>query len=307
MQAHALELAATLLEEIELSSTSVSQQVKKAARLARIVGDTDATSWLRYEINGVPNDEYGRRHMTRTQRWIDREKDQGWWGPIADAEATINARERQLAASQVASFSGDMSLPASNAHRATLAALASIIENQARIVNRVAGLLHDFVAGTYYELTFSAEQRSLFDRARGEIDALLGPVSGNSLEQVDSIYRRLSEGDREAVSQAMTTCRRLIDEFADAVYPPQREAIERDGQTIDVGPNRTKNRINEYFAEKVSSASRRQRVRRSLADVYERVSAAVHDEVTVDEARFLFLTTYTLLGEILTAGPAKSS
>lgn len=306
LQAHALELATTLLEEIELSTTPVSQQVKKAARLARIVGDSAAATWLGFEINGIVNNDVGRRHMARTQRWINAEKHQGWWGPVADAEAAIDVRQRQLEASKVDSFSGDMILPVSNSHRATQVAIAKIIEDQARIVNRVAGLLHEFVSRTYYELTFSAEQRTLFDRARREIDALLAPTSGHSLEQVDSIYRRLSEGDREAVSQAMTTCRRLIDDFANAVYPP-RESIERDGQVIELGPNRTKNRIMEFFAENVSSASRRQRVRRALADIYERVSAAVHDEVTVDEARFLFLSTYTLLGEILAAAEAKST
>lgn len=307
LEQHGLQLAQQLLEEIELSTTPISQQVKKATRLARIVGDHEATQWLTFELGGVPNTEAGRAHMTRTERWSDEEKDLGFWGPVADAEGMIEARRRQLEASKVDSFSGEMLFPVTRQHQGTLSQITNIIETQTRVVNRVSALLHDFASRTYYELAFSAEQRSLFDRARREIDSLLAPTSGRSLEQVDSIYRRLAEGDREAISQAMTTCRRLIDSFADAVYPPSPEPIQREGQMIDVGPNRTQNRINEYFAGKVASGSRRKRIRRALADIYDRVNAAVHNDVTADEARFMFLETYALLGEILAAGEGDGS
>jgi hypothetical protein len=38
--------------------------------------------------------------------------------------------------------------------------------------------------------------------------------------------------------------------------------------------------------------NRRDRLRRTLADLYERCSAGTHVEVTLGEARFIFLQTY---------------
>ena len=40
-------------------------------------------------------------------------------------------------------------------------------------------------------------------------------------------------------------------------------------------------------------------LRRTLGDLYDRVSTGVHGDVTSDEARFLFLNTYLYLGEVL--------
>ncbi|MFI6007164.1 hypothetical protein ACIA98_43880 [Streptomyces sp. NPDC051366] len=36
-----------------------------------------------------------------------------------------------------------------------------------------------------------------------------------------------------------------------------------------------------------------------MSDLYARCSAGTHSEVTIDEARFVFLQTYIALGEIL--------
>lgn len=48
-----------------------------------------------------------------------------------------------------------------------------------------------------------------------------------------------------------------------------------------------------------ASSTRRSRLRRRLRDLYERVNAGVHSDVSSQEAEFLFLDTYLLLGEVL--------
>jgi len=60
------------------------------------------------------------------------------------------------------------------------------------------------------------------------IDILIAQRAGDVLQKIPSVYNRLSEGDPEAVSHAQTSCRRIIDAFADAVYPPTDEAIDAD-------------------------------------------------------------------------------
>lgn len=301
---HNRDLAYDLLEDIELSRTTVAQQVLKASRLARLVGDDEASEWLGFETRGMADTPSARRHMSRTRRWTDAEEDKGYWGPVADHERQIQVLREELTAASVDSFAGDYLVPVTRDHRKSLRQTSNLIATYTRIMNQVQAMLHDFARRTFYEIEFGSQQQELFEHARAEIDHLLAPA-GDALDKIDSIYRRLSEGDREAVSQAMNSCRRLIDLFADEVYPARAgEPIVVNGTDVDVGVDKTQNRINAYVLEHVDSKSRRSRIRRSLSDVYSRVSAGVHDDVTITEARYLFLSTYVLLGEILAEGQA---
>ena len=80
-----------------------------------------------------------------------------------------------------------------------------------------------------------------------------------------------------------------------------RTVIEGDGTETEIADERDYLRrvgIEAYVKQHCESDSRRRRLRRTLHDVHERVSAGVHAEVTAIEARSLFLTVYLLLGEI---------
>jgi hypothetical protein len=44
-----------------------------------------------------------------------------------------------------------------------------------------------------------------------------------------------------------------------------------------------------------------------MADIYGRASAGVHDDVTVEEARFIFLQTYVVIGELLSLATERSA
>lgn len=53
------------------------------------------------------------------------------------------------------------------------------------------------------------------------------------------------------------------------------------------------------MATRIKSASRRERINKNLGMLYDRLSAGVHADVTVDEAQALVLNTYLLLGELV--------
>ena len=302
LSAHARELASGLLEDIELSRTSLSQQVLKASRLARLIGDEEAVVWIEFELSGIRGTDSGNVHMTKTKRWIKEDENRGLWGATtADLEGQVESLRDNMEASRVDSFSGDALMGATIQHRKYQTSITEAIGRKMLILNRVRSLLHEFARRTYYELEFSAEQQSLFDSARKEIDGLLAPQVGESLDKIDSIYRRLSEGDPESISQAMNTVRRLIDSFADAVYPAVPDGSAKIGdQELKAGQSQVLNRIDLFVADHTESESRRKRLRQSLRSIYERASAGSHAEVTPAEARYLFLSTYVLLGEILT-------
>ena len=53
-----------------------------------------------------------------------------------------------------------------------------------------------------------------------DVDTLIYEHCGDVLDKIPAVMDRLAEGDQEAVSQGLTTCRRIIESFADSTYPP---------------------------------------------------------------------------------------
>ena len=141
----------------------------------------------------------------------------------------------------------------------------------------------------------------MFADTQTKVDGSLASVAGSALDKIERVSDRLRDGDPESVSQALTTCRRLIDSCADYVFPAQSEPYAiSDEATLNVGQQNVLNRLQAFTHQCGCSKSRRDRLRRTFSDLYERCSAGTHAEVRVDEARFIFLQTYVALGEVLT-------
>jgi hypothetical protein len=159
--------------------------------------------------------------------------------------------------------------------------------------------IHSFASNIYHERAFSTTAENIFEQFKAKIDSLLDRFCGEVLEKVPAVYNRLAEGDTESISQALTTCRRIIDSFADAIYPPPRDPIIKDGRETKLGPQQVLNRIQQFVSERVTSVSRQERLRHTSRDLYTRVCAGIHSDVTSEEAQCLFLVTYLLLGELI--------
>lgn len=283
-----LQLVTELLEDIELERGSVRAIVLKASRLARLVGDEEAQEWLSMEMSGYSNSEVGRKYMSLTGRWLDKQADTGFWQGLLEIESQVTVYESKLAVMRLPDVSGEWASIALRETRQDQTATAQAITRLAAIRAKVIASIHRFAVTRYYELAFSEQQAELFEHARLKVDQLLSPLSGNVLSKVDTIYRRLAEDDVEAISQALSTCRRLIDSVADAIYPARYDTLEVNGQLIKLEQPYVQNRLNAYVRERTDSESRRSKFRRTLSDLYARVSAGVHSEVSADEARFLF-------------------
>ncbi|EAS64288.1 hypothetical protein L4D04_01080 [Photobacterium angustum] len=297
---HVLELAKELLDDIELSRTSAESLILKASRLARWVGSEEIRYWLKLEIQGYnSSNEVSLRYMGITGRWVDREKQKGYWGPLAQHEAAIMSEQAKLHAMRIPDTAGNMAFMTTKTVTNEMTSSASRISKLSGIKSRVLAKLHEFISEIYYEKQFDSLSESIFERYKSDVDNLIGKSCGEVLEQIPSVMSRLAEGNKEAISQSLTTCRRVIDSFADSIFPPSEETIEIGGNQLSLAANRHQNRINAYIHLRIGSKTRKNRFRQNLANLYDRVSTGVHNEVTVEEARALFLNTYLLIGEIL--------
>ncbi|YCO43629.1 hypothetical protein HGG83_09755 [Thiopseudomonas denitrificans] len=303
---HILELAKELLDDIELSRLSAESLLLKASRLARWVGSDEIKYWIKLEMQGYnASNEISLKYMGITGRWTDKSANKGYWGPLAQHEAALEAENIKLRTITTPDTSGDWAFRVMQMHEQQLMATSNYISILSGIKSRVLAQIHNFVSEIYYEKEFDNLSESIFEKYKRDVDTLISAHCGNVLEQIPSVMSRLADGDTESISQALTTTRRIIDSFADSIFPPTDETINIGGNEVTLGANKHQNRINAFIHQKIESKSRKTKIRQNLSNLYDRVSTGVHNDVSAEEARALFLNTYLLLGEVLHIGSQK--
>ncbi|WLD95791.1 hypothetical protein PX860_09375 [Agrobacterium leguminum] len=298
--AHIMQLAEELLKDFELQQLEPEHLLFKCARLARLSATEETRLWIRHEIEGYNNaGGVSLKYMTLTGRWTDYEKRLGYYWPLAQVVASIKEKEERMKSSLSSGTGGNPSIGAIQTAARIQDGIGTAYSKMSGIRSRVLGLLYQFVTDVYYECKFADVAKSVFDEYKQDVDTLIAAHAGDVMTKFPAAVARLREGDNEAVSQALTTCRRIIEAFADAVFPPA-EQIERDGAIVLLDASKHKNRLNEFVRSNTESKKRRERLRKNLEFLYDRVCAGVHSDVTHEEAFSLFLNVYLLLGEILT-------
>ncbi|MET0240418.1 MAG: hypothetical protein ABW184_11040 [Sphingobium sp.] len=295
-----LELSRELLDDIELDRLTAEKLLLKANRLARIAGSDEIQEWLGYEMRGyngqAPN---SLRYMTLTGRWTDINEKKGYYAPLAVHEQTIETCKARIEATKIINIEGNWAHRVASDTRALHMSMGQQIATFSGVRSRVLSLLHSFISGIYYERQFADAAAGTFESYKCSVDTLIAEKAGNVLTKMPSVVNRLREGDSEAVSQALTTCRRILESLADAIFPPTEGTFEINGNQISLDASKYQNRLNAYIAQRTVSATRRTRLRQNLSNLFDRVSTGVHHDVTTDEAFSLFLNVYLFLGEVL--------
>jgi hypothetical protein len=297
---HILKLATEIMDDIELSRNEAQSILLKTTRLARYVDDSETRAFLKFEMQGYSNNELGRKYMTLTGRWTDIEKDLGYWYPLSQVEAKIEVENTKLAQLRIPDTSADTARIIVRDIRSNISETAVRIAKLGGVKSRIISLLHDFVTNVYYERTFDNLAEGIFESYKKDIDLLIAENSGDVIEQIPSVVARLSESDSESISQALTTCRRIIDSFANHIFPPSEETFNIGGNELSLKENNVLNRINVFIHQNCESTTRRKKLKQNLSNLYSRVSSGVHSDVDYKEAKNLFLNAYLILGEILT-------
>jgi hypothetical protein len=168
-----------------------------------------------------------------------------------------------------------------------------------RVVSAVRAQIQDFATRIYHERLFSHEAETIFQTYQAQVDSLLAGTASRAFERLPQAFQRLSSQDPESISHALTTCRRVIDSFADAVFPPQAEPVFLGSTPLEVGERHVRNRLRAFIYARIGQCSRYERLNKTLGSLHDRLSAGVHDDVDAGEARALILQTYLFLGELL--------
>ncbi len=111
-QQEALSLAEALVADVELSRLGAPQLLLKAGRLARLVEDDDARTWITWELEGYPNTQAARVWLARAGRVQSAEKI--YFVPLSRITALADSHEQRIQAASGTSVSGEWALVVTN-------------------------------------------------------------------------------------------------------------------------------------------------------------------------------------------------
>ncbi len=211
-----------LLTDIELDRNEWQQILLKTKRLLRLRPDIQIEKWIDLELFGYKNKEpfkkgtFSYKFMELTGRFSNFERTEGITSSFLSIDSFLDAEKTKL------------KLGNKNIY---LSKNISIFSN---LKGKIMALLHDYFTEIYYQIKYENVVESIFESYKQEIDKSIISESKEVIEMLPSVMDRLNENNTESISQALTTCRRIIDSFADVVFPAQDERVSLGNQELEV-------------------------------------------------------------------------
>lgn len=324
----ALNLSADILRNIELSEIPLTNIALKASRLARLLNEYDAQKIMEFEAGGypsipegIPPDIWrlaviaGRKYEVKDEE-TGETKQYAYVQPIAEWEQIVNTTEKAIEAAR----EPDVSIVSANPYQYVYPPLGHSMERQTirtsartaatRIAERKS-VIYRYILRKHYELKFSGIADDIFSRTRERVDSNIGKYVPEGVQKLSAIHDNLRSENAEDWSNAVHSCRRILLDLANAIFPPQEEdrikTEKGETLTIKLGKEQYINRLMAFIEDHSSSARFRHIVGSHLRFIGERLDSIVqaaqkgsHDViVSPQEADRYVIYTYMVMGDIL--------
>lgn len=322
-----MELSSEILTNLELSNIPLQNIALKASRLARLLNDFDYQKIMSYEASGYPSTPTGVspdvwRLGKEAGRVIEKEdaktkeiKQFMYTESIGEIEETLRTVDTALAAAR----DPDISLSSANPNQYVSAGIVnrferdSIRQNAASQAKRLASrrnLLYQYALQRHYELKFSGIADDIFTRTRNKVDQRIGELIPDSVQKFTAVYENLLSENPENWSNAVHSCRRILQDLADVIFPPREDGVIKIGdkeKTVKLGKDNYINRIIAFVQEKASSERFEEIVGSNLTYLGDRLDSTFQASqkgshaniVSRDEADRYVVYTYLLVGDVL--------
>ncbi len=268
-------LSGDIIKDIELSRSPLSAIELKALRLALILNDSRVEQTLvRYSAGS---------------------------GSTKSTENLENAVDKGKAV-----FHSGLELPGHYEGKWALQDMESAI----RVLASRRTFIYDYAIRKHYEIRFSSLAEDVFTRIRSRVDSSIGLAIPDTVKKLTAAYENLRSDNPEDWANAVHSCRRVLQDLADVVFPAQKEARTRNvnGREVEVklGADRYINRLMAYIED--SSESRRFKeitgshldyIGNRLDAIFAATQKGSHASVTKEEADRYVIYTYMIVGDIL--------
>ena len=325
----ALKLSEEILRNLELSETSLTNVALKASRLARLLNDFKMHQIFRHEVSGYEGKAEGMslgdwklaisagRGFEYTDPTTKEVGERVFLESIGTLEAQIRSSELALTASQ----DSDISISSANPHQFVRAPIGNVHERtnirsaihlaSQRVESR-RSLIYQYTSEKYYELKFSGIASDVFARIRERVDSGIGKTVPSAVQQFSAVYENLRSDNPENWSNAVHSCRRILQSLADAVFPPTSEQRSKEvgGKkvAIKLGADHYVNRLIAFIEDSSSSERFQEIVGSNLQFIGDRLDALFRAAqkgshttiINKEEADRYVVYTYLLVGDVLT-------
>lgn len=324
----AMDLAEEALKDLELSRLPLTNVALKTTRVARLLNNTEMELLFRYEASGypmgsdgfVPQDAWNLackagRKFTATDPKTKQLLEYVYRESIEEIEQQIETNKSGLAVSNDPSIS----VSSANPNQYVMPSLGNTFERQrygtaiqtaTHRLTKARSVLHAFLTAVYNQLRFSGIASDVFSRIRQSGDSLINRHLSQSIQKFTAVYENLASDNPEDWSNAVHGCRRVLEDLADAVFPPQRAPFTRssDGKPIQVGKAHYGNRLVCFVDQCSGSSTYLSVVKASISylsalieSCYGAANKGTHDTInTRSEADRYVALTYLLVNDILT-------
>jgi hypothetical protein len=320
----ALALSADILSDIELSRVPLVATALKTARLARLLNDFHMqevfeaeASGYRSTPSGVPPESWRLLESAgRTQEEVDgKTKETRTVAYVESIEQLEHLFEGAKLALQAAG-DRDISISSANPQQYVSAPMGNSAERTARLQfisttsSRLASrraFVYGYASRRHYELKFSGEAQNVFSALREAVDRGIGDTVPAAVQKFVSVHENLKSQNPEDWSNAVHSCRRILQDLADAVFPPQSEdRIVTGGQKVSLGQDKYINRLVCYAQDNSDSdrfldlvGSHLRFLGDRLDAVFQAAQKGSHSTVSHANANRYVVYTYMLVADIL--------
>ena len=316
------QLSAEILKNFELSEIPVSKIILKCLRLCRLMGDEDGVLLFTYESSGYPTTPKGmekdswRISKLAGRRYTEKDKDDkeveyAKLELIAEFEELIDSQKIRLSSSNDPNISISSAnpsqyvyAPAGNTSERRL--VVSSIKEAQKWIQKITGNLYNYVLSIYNKLTYGNIIEDTFTKARLAVNDKLSSICPEAINKFVSVYENMDSNNPEDWANAVHSCRRILLDLADALYPPKDEPIEINGKKIKVGKDQYVNRLIQFICTKSGSktyndivGSDLDGIGKRLDAIYDAVCKGTHTDLTKEEAIRYIVHTYLLISDII--------
>lgn len=169
-------------------------------------------------------------------------------------------------------------------------------------LNYVRKKAHDFASTLFNQVKFSGTVRNCFDVLKDAVENKLLDLEPGLAEQLMLAFKSVSSTKDEEWSQALTTCRRLLEGLADQLYPANTDSTK--GRTL--GQTQYVNRLWAFMDKSIESDSNKELAKTHvdflgawLEKTNKLTNKGVHAEVTRLEAVKAIFHTYLVVADLL--------
>lgn len=327
----ATNLAEVVLKNIELSELPLSSIALRAARLCRLLGLNETRKLFEFEVSGYPKTPTGVEPEIwriaviagRTYKEKDGNDEIKEYAYIE----SIDTLEEQVKSSNAAiNVTNDPNVSVSSTNpyqrvsnptgnKAERSALLTKITKATKHLSERKTFIYKFALERYLELKFSNQVSDFFTSTRREVDARLTKYLPEATEKLSSILDNLKSENSEDWSNAVHSCRRLLQSVADKVFPPSNEPRKKGDKTISLKADNYINRLVCFAEDHSKSTVFNSVVGSNIAFLGDRLDAIFsasqkgsHSEISSrSEAERYVVYTYMILGDILTLADSHNS